>query len=58
VFFYVVIYVISQNINIISIGQKLMCPIQFQSFLFLLDPPDDILAMVIKHPLVLGHSEQ
>jgi hypothetical protein len=34
------IYVFSHYINVISIGQKLMCPIQFQSFLVLLDPPD------------------
>jgi hypothetical protein len=27
------------NYTIISTGQKLMCPIQFQSFLVLLDPP-------------------
>jgi hypothetical protein len=31
---------ISHYINVISIGQKLMCPIQFQSFLVLLDPPE------------------
>jgi hypothetical protein len=28
------------DINVISIGQKLMGPIQFQSFPVLLDPPD------------------
>jgi hypothetical protein len=28
--------------NIIGIGQKLMCPIQYQSLLVLLDPPDGI----------------
>jgi hypothetical protein len=36
------IYVFSQNNNIVSIGQKLMCSIQFQSFLVLLGPPDVI----------------
>jgi hypothetical protein len=37
------IYVVSRYINVIGIGQKLMCPIQHQSFLVLLDPPDGVL---------------
>jgi hypothetical protein len=32
--------VFSHCINIISTGQKLVCPIQFQPFLVLLDPPN------------------
>jgi hypothetical protein len=36
------ICVFSHNIHVISIGQKLTCPIQFQFFLVLLDPPNDI----------------
>jgi hypothetical protein len=34
------IYVSSQYINVINIGQKLVCPVQFQPFLVLLDPPN------------------
>jgi hypothetical protein len=41
-FFLYGIYVFSRYINRISIGQKLMCPIQFQFFRVLLDPPDGI----------------
>jgi hypothetical protein len=37
------INVFSHYINIISIGQNQMCPIQYQSLLVLLDPPDGIL---------------
>jgi hypothetical protein len=40
--FFCMVSVSPQNINVISIDQKLMCPIQFQPFLFLLDPPDGI----------------
>jgi uncharacterized protein YbbC (DUF1343 family) len=36
------IYVFSQYTYIISIGQKLVCPIQFQAFLVLLDPPNGV----------------
>jgi hypothetical protein len=33
---------LNTTVNIIGIGQKLMCPIQYQSLLVLLDPPDGI----------------
>jgi hypothetical protein len=36
------IYIFSHYINIINTGQKLMYPIQVQSLLVLLDPPDGI----------------
>jgi hypothetical protein len=36
------IYVISQQIPIISVSQKLMCPIQFQSHVVFLDLPNGI----------------
>jgi hypothetical protein len=38
--FFCMVSVFSHYINIIGIGQKLMCPIQFQSFLVLLNLPD------------------
>jgi hypothetical protein len=41
VFFYGMC-VLPHYINIISIGQKLLCPIQFQSFLALLEPVNGI----------------
>jgi hypothetical protein len=34
--------VFSHYINIISIGQKLVCSVQFQPFLVLLNPPDGV----------------
>jgi hypothetical protein len=36
------IYIFSHYINIIGIGKKLTCPIQYQTFLVLLDPPDGV----------------
>jgi hypothetical protein len=42
VYLCIVTYVFSHYIIVITIGQKLMYAIQFQSFLVLLDPPDGI----------------
>jgi hypothetical protein len=40
---------ICHNINIIGIGQKLICPIQFQSFQVFLDPPNGILQSKVEN---------
>jgi hypothetical protein len=37
-----VVPVFSHDIKAISIGKKLVCPIQFQPFLVLFDPPNGI----------------
>jgi hypothetical protein len=36
------IYVVSQNVQVIGINQKLMCPIQFQPHLIFLKLPNGI----------------
>jgi hypothetical protein len=38
----------TKNINIINLDQKLMCAIQFQSFLVLLDPHDGIFQIKVE----------
>jgi hypothetical protein len=42
VFFLYGIYICTEYINIDSVYRKLMCPIQFQSLLIFLDPPNGV----------------
>jgi hypothetical protein len=55
--FFYGIYVFTQYINIVSIGQELMCSIEFQSFLSLLDLIVYSKAVVIEHLPLLDLSE-